>query len=66
MRAIRGNDIAMVFQDPQSSLHPLYTVGSQIAEAVRAHQDVTKRNARERAVELLGIVGHRRPRPARG
>jgi peptide/nickel transport system ATP-binding protein len=57
LRAIRGNDIAMIFQDPLSSLHPLYRVGRQLTEAVRAHRDVSKAQARERAVELLGLVG---------
>jgi peptide/nickel transport system ATP-binding protein len=57
LRAIRGNDIAMIFQDPLSSLHPLYRVGYQLIEAVRAHRDVSKQAARRRAVELLGLVG---------
>jgi peptide/nickel transport system ATP-binding protein len=57
LRSIRGNDIAMIFQDPLSSLHPFYTVGVQLIEAVQAHQDVSKAAARERAVELLGLVG---------
>ncbi len=57
LRRIRGNDIAMVFQDPLSSLHPFYKVGFQLIEAVRAHQDVSKAKARERAIELLGLVG---------
>jgi peptide/nickel transport system ATP-binding protein len=57
LRRIRGNDIAMVFQDPLSSLHPFYKVGWQLVEAVRAHRDVSKATARERAVELLGLVG---------
>jgi peptide/nickel transport system ATP-binding protein len=57
MRAIRGNDIAMIFQDPLSALHPLYTVGRQLVEAVLAHRDVPKAKARERAIELLGLVG---------
>jgi peptide/nickel transport system ATP-binding protein len=57
LRAIRGNDIAMVFQDPLSSLHPFFKVGAQLVEAVRAHQDVSKTAARERAIELLGLVG---------
>ena len=63
LRAIRGNDIAMVFQDPLSSLHPLYPVGKQLSEAVRAHTDASKAKARERAIELLGLVGI--PDPAR-
>jgi peptide/nickel transport system ATP-binding protein len=62
LRAIRGNDIAMIFQDPLSSLHPLYTVGYQLIEAVRAHRDVRKQKARERAIELLGLVGMSDPR----
>ncbi|MGO9489468.1 MAG: ABC transporter ATP-binding protein [Solirubrobacteraceae bacterium] len=57
MRAIRGNEIAMIFQDPLSSLHPLYRVGDQLIEAVRAHRDVSRAQARARAVELLGLVG---------
>jgi peptide/nickel transport system ATP-binding protein len=57
LRAIRGNDIAMIFQDPLSALHPFYKVGAQLIEAIRAHNDVSKPKARERAVELLGLVG---------
>jgi peptide/nickel transport system ATP-binding protein len=57
LRKIRGNEIAMVFQDPLSALHPLYRVGAQIVEAVRAHQDVSKAQARKRTIELLGLVG---------
>jgi peptide/nickel transport system ATP-binding protein len=54
---IRGNKIAMIFQDPLTSLNPVYSVGFQIAEAVLAHNDVSKKDARDRAVELLGAVG---------
>jgi peptide/nickel transport system ATP-binding protein len=57
LRKIRGKEIAMIFQDPSTALHPLYRIGAQITEAVRAHQDVTKAQARARAVELLGLVG---------
>jgi len=57
LRQVRGNEIAMVFQDPLSSLHPLYRVGAQIVEAIRAHRPVSKAAARARAIELLDMVG---------
>ena len=57
LRHVRGKDIAMVFQDPFACLHPMYRVGAQIAEAVTAHQDVSKDAAWGRAVELLDHVG---------
>jgi peptide/nickel transport system ATP-binding protein len=57
LRKIRGNEIAMIFQDPSTALHPLYKVGSQLIEAVRAHQDVSNAQARKRTIELLGLVG---------
>lgn len=57
MRAVRGNRIAMIFQEPMTSLNPVYTVGSQIAEALRLHRNQGKRAARERTQELLGLVG---------
>jgi oligopeptide/dipeptide ABC transporter ATP-binding protein len=63
LRQIRGAKIAMIFQDPLSSLHPQYRVGWQIVEAIRAHEPVSKNAARRRTVELLGRVGI--PQPGR-
>ena len=57
LRRLRGAEIAMIYQDPANSLNPFYTVGWQIAEAVRLHQPVSPREARRRAVEMLGRVG---------
>jgi oligopeptide transport system ATP-binding protein len=57
MRGIRGNDIAMVFQDPMTSLNPAYRIGRQVAEPLVIHQGVSHREARRRAVELLDLVG---------
>jgi len=57
LREIRGNDIAMIFQDPMTSLNPVYRIGKQLAEAVMLHQDVTQAAARNRALELLKAVG---------
>ena len=57
LRVLRGRDVAIVFQDPLSTLHPMYRVGAQIAEAIRAHQDMAKTLARARAIELLELVG---------
>jgi oligopeptide/dipeptide ABC transporter ATP-binding protein len=57
MSKVRGNKVAMIFQDPLTSLNPVYKVGKQIAEAVLVHNDVSKKDAWDRAVELLGIVG---------
>jgi peptide/nickel transport system ATP-binding protein len=63
MRKIRGNDIAMIFQDPLSSLHPFYKVGRQIVEAIRSHRhDMSKAQAYDRAVEMLALVGIPEPR----
>jgi oligopeptide/dipeptide ABC transporter ATP-binding protein len=61
IRAIRGKEIAMVFQEPMSSLSSMYTVGSQIIEAIRLHNDVSKAEARNRAIELLKQVGIPKP-----
>jgi oligopeptide/dipeptide ABC transporter ATP-binding protein len=57
MRAIRGNEIAMIFQEPMTSLNPVYSIGEQIMEAVRLHQAVGKAEAREIAIGVLGKVG---------
>jgi peptide/nickel transport system ATP-binding protein len=57
LREIRGNEIAMIFQDPMTSLNPVHTIGHQLEEAVRLHQDVTKRQAHTRGLELLKAVG---------
>jgi peptide/nickel transport system ATP-binding protein len=57
VRKLRGNKMAMIFQDPLSALHPYFTVGSQIAEAYRIHNSVSKKVARGRAVEMLDRVG---------
>jgi oligopeptide/dipeptide ABC transporter ATP-binding protein len=62
LRSVRGREIAMIFQDPLTSLHPFYKVGTQLVEAIHAHQDVPKQAARERAIELLGLVGIPDPR----
>lgn len=57
MQTIRGNEIAMIFQDPMTSLNPVYTVGNQIIEAIRRHHNVSKKEAREKAIEMLKLVG---------
>ena len=56
MRRIRGNAIAMIFQEPMSSLNPVFTVGNQIAEAVRLHQGLNRRSAHDKAIEMLKLV----------
>ncbi|QZY54072.1 ABC transporter ATP-binding protein [Crassaminicella profunda] len=57
MQSIRGNEIAMIFQDPMTSLNPVYTVGNQIIEAIQKHQKLSKKEAREKAIDMLKIVG---------
>ncbi|CAA9485085.1 MAG: Oligopeptide transport ATP-binding protein OppD [uncultured Solirubrobacteraceae bacterium] len=62
LRRVRGGPVSMIFQDPLSSLHPMYKIGKQLVEAVRTHQDVSKARALDRAVEMLGLVGLPEPR----
>ena len=57
MRRIRGNDISMIFQEPMTSLNPVFTIGNQITEAVRLHQGLNKKQALDKAVEALRLVG---------
>ena len=57
MRSVRGGDVAMIFQDPLSSLHPFYSIGDQIAEAYLAHNKASKSQARTKAIEMLDRVG---------
>jgi oligopeptide/dipeptide ABC transporter ATP-binding protein len=57
MRKIRGNDISMIFQEPMTSLNPVFTIGNQIMEAVQLHQKLGKKEARAKAIEMLKLVG---------
>lgn len=57
MRKIRGNRISMIFQEPMTSLNPVYTCGSQISEAIQLHQNLSKKDARDKAIEMLKLVG---------
>ncbi len=61
MRSIRGGEIALIFQEPMTSFSPYHTVGNQIIEAIRLHSDLSKRAARERAIDLLRMVGIPKP-----
>src|SRR3954452_14411683 len=62
MRHLRGSEVSMIFQDPLSSLHPFYKIGDQLVEAIRAHREVSRAQALDRAVEMLGLVGIPEPR----
>ncbi len=62
LRKIRGGQIAMIFQDPMSSLNPVYTIGNQIEEMISTHQDLSRSQTKERAVEMLALVGIPKPR----
>ena len=57
MRKIRGNEISMIFQEPMTSLNPVFTIGNQVAEAIRLHQNLGRGAAHERAIEMLKLVG---------
>lgn len=61
MRKLRGNEIGIIFQDPMTSLNPLYTIGNQICEVIRLHTDATKKEAKEQAIKLLTEVGINEP-----
>jgi peptide/nickel transport system ATP-binding protein len=62
VRRLRGKKMAMIFQDPLSAMHPFYTVGAQIIEAYRVHNDVSKKAAREHAIDMLNRVGIPQPK----
>lgn len=57
MRKVRGKEIAMIFQDPMTSLNPVYTIGNQVMEMILEHEKMTKHQARERTIEMLKLVG---------
>lgn len=57
MKAIRGNEIAMIFQEPMTSLNPLFTIGNQLKEAIRMHEKMNRKQAHEKSIELLKLVG---------
>ena len=61
MRKIRGNEVSIIFQDPMTSLNPVYTIGNQIMEAILLHTNKTRTQAKERAKELLELVGINEP-----
>jgi len=57
MRRIRGNEISMIFQEPMTSLNPVFTIGNQLCEAILIHQKISKKQARDKAIEMLRLVG---------
>ncbi|MFZ7942263.1 ABC transporter ATP-binding protein [Neobacillus sp. 19] len=57
MRSVRGNEISMIFQDPMTSLNPVFTVGNQIIESIRTHRKVSKKEAKQAAIDMLKLVG---------
>ncbi|MGM0689790.1 MAG: ABC transporter ATP-binding protein, partial [Bacillota bacterium] len=57
MRRIRGNDIAMIFQEPMTSLNPVFTIGNQLGEAIKLHQGLQEREANNKSIEMLNLVG---------
>ncbi len=61
MRAVRGNRISIIFQDPMTSLNPVFTIGNQLMEAILLHTDRNREQAKQRAVEMLGLVGINEP-----
>ncbi len=61
MRKMRGNEVSIIFQDPMTSLNPVYTIGNQITEVILLHTDKNKKQAHERAIELLKLVGINEP-----
>lgn len=61
MRKIRGKEVSIIFQDPMTSLNPVYTIGNQLVETIRLHTDKNKKQAKERAIELLSLVGINEP-----
>ena len=61
MRRIRGNEVSIIFQDPMTSLNPVYTIGNQIREVILLHTGKSKKEANERAKELLTLVGINEP-----
>ncbi|MDQ0350476.1 peptide/nickel transport system ATP-binding protein [Alkalibacillus filiformis] len=61
MRQVRGNEISMIFQEPMTSLDPLYTIGNQLIEAIRMHRKMSKKEAKRKAIDMLNLVGIPRP-----